>query len=548
MYPLRRTNSSQFKRKKSIIPIIYEDNGKPTSNFVYALIALAAVVFISIWYLSSSNFDITPDTYTENSMFALNMPTIKDISNVNTDKRYCVVIDAGSSGSRVYVYTWDSPSSASKSVIGIAKPSGGAFEKKIKPGISSLAHDPSRVSSYIEPLLEFAAASVPYELHPITPIYLYATAGLRLVEETAREALLSKACLFTLQNYKFGIESCNTNFRMISGETEGILGWIAVNYLDHKFTKETVGFMDMGGASTQIAFEPHKNNNQKDLFKVNVRLLDGSQSIHNVFVTSFLGYGVNQARIKYVKTLLDQIESDKLNTTDPCLPVGLQIRAKSNITGSGSFQKCYEAITPILGKEKACHKDPCPIDGVHVPLQDYGRGKFLGISEFWYTTAHGFGLGGIYQPEAMYSALAKHCSYSWSELETKFHAKEFENIDSLSKLQLQCFKGAYILNLLHEGLRFPRSSIDVDSNIELHTIDELSGFSVSWTFGLAFIYASSTIAKMKESYTWEYFYLFSLVLFLAYILFKYMQSRKLAVFDMSKYHAADQSTIHIEMP
>ena len=48
--------------------------------------------------------------------------------------------------------------------------------------------------------------------------------------------------------------------KIITGEEEGLFGWIAANYLMDSFVggnrdeKTTYGFLDM--ASTQIAFEP----------------------------------------------------------------------------------------------------------------------------------------------------------------------------------------------------------------------------------------------------------------------------------------------------
>ncbi|KAJ3258986.1 Golgi apyrase [Boothiomyces macroporosus] len=549
MYPLRRTNSSQFKRKKSIIPVIYQENSKSGRSMWYALLAVVFLVFLSIVFWSKSSIeDIIPDSFSEHNLYSLNIPSIKDIPHVATDKRYCIVIDAGSSGSRIYVYSWNSPSlSQSKQVIDINKPSENSFEKKIRPGISSLASAPEQVSAYLQPLLEFAEKTVPAELHSSTPIFLYATAGLRLLDKELRDSLLSNACLYTLQNFKFAVDSCTNNFRMISGEMEGMLGWIAVNYLQHKFQDKSIGFMDMGGASTQIAFEPVTNSHKNDLIDIFIRYQDGSQAIHKVFVTSFLGYGVNQARMKYVKSLLDNATTEYRNTTDPCLPVGLQVRTKVNITGSGSFEKCYSAITPILEKSQECSKDPCPLNGIHVPLTDFHIGKFFGISEFWYTTSNGFDLGGVYRPEAVFAALQKHCSYTWEELENKFYAKEFKNIDNLSRLELQCFKGVYILNLLHEGFGFPKSSLKDGQDFDLKTVDEISGFSVSWTFGMAFIYASSTIMLGRTSYAWEYIYITGLLAILAFMVYKYWHGRKHAVVDMSKYHTTNQSSIHIEV-
>jgi len=50
-------------------------------------------------------------------------------------------------------------------------------------GISSLAHTPEKASSYLQPLLSFAAAHVPRAKHKETPLYILCTAGMRLLPD-----------------------------------------------------------------------------------------------------------------------------------------------------------------------------------------------------------------------------------------------------------------------------------------------------------------------------------------------------------------------------
>lgn len=49
--------------------------------------------------------------------------------------------------------------------------------------------------------------------------------------------------------------------KIIDGKDEGIYAWISANYFSEKFSKKTdpvstFGTLDLGGASTQIAFYP----------------------------------------------------------------------------------------------------------------------------------------------------------------------------------------------------------------------------------------------------------------------------------------------------
>ncbi len=50
-------------------------------------------------------------------------------------------------------------------------------------GLSSYADTPGTASTYLLPLLNFAAKHIPEEKHKETPLYIMATAGLRMLPE-----------------------------------------------------------------------------------------------------------------------------------------------------------------------------------------------------------------------------------------------------------------------------------------------------------------------------------------------------------------------------
>ena len=183
-------------------------------------------------------------------------------------------------------------------------------------GISTFGTRPQDVADYLRPLIEFASSVIPTSELASTPIYLLATAGMRLLPPEQQAAVLNSACLF-LRSYPFSLPDCSEQVRIISGEEEGLYGRIAVNYLmdgfdshDHSAShnstsssSSTYGFLDMGGASTQIAFEPslvERVKHSDNLLEVKLKLLSGKQVHHPVFVTTWLGFGTNQARDRYI--------------------------------------------------------------------------------------------------------------------------------------------------------------------------------------------------------------------------------------------------------
>ncbi|KAF9218087.1 hypothetical protein BS17DRAFT_770923, partial [Gyrodon lividus] len=193
-------------------------------------------------------------------------------------RRFGIVIDAGSSGSRLQIYSWKDPATllgeegdAVRNTLPKVEKGvrvGEDWVTKVEPGLSSFADNPEGVANYLEPLLQHAHSQIPPSLESDTPLFLLATAGMRLLTPHQQARVLNAACTYLRSASSFRIEPeskdgpCGSSVQIITGEEEGLFGWIAVNYLMDGFNgrnkgeKTTYGFLDMGGASTQIAFEP----------------------------------------------------------------------------------------------------------------------------------------------------------------------------------------------------------------------------------------------------------------------------------------------------
>jgi hypothetical protein len=98
--------------------------------------------------------------------------------------QYALVIDAGSSGSRLHLYEF--------SVSGSKLDLKDELFKPLKPGLSSYNKDPPKGGESIRPLLEAAKSRVPEELQSATPLFLGATAGLRMLGEEQANVLLGQ--------------------------------------------------------------------------------------------------------------------------------------------------------------------------------------------------------------------------------------------------------------------------------------------------------------------------------------------------------------------
>ncbi|KAK3904956.1 nucleoside phosphatase family-domain-containing protein [Staphylotrichum tortipilum] len=460
--------------------------------------------------------------------------------------RWGVILDAGSSGTRLHVYQWKDPEKALKhasaedlhSLPKLATEK--EWTKKIRPGISTFGDKVEDVGpGHLQGLINHALKIIPEDKVQDTPIFLMATAGMRLLPKYQQTALTSEICSYLQQNTRFSLPDCDLHIQVIKGETEGLYGWIASNYLlggfDHPDSHQhgkghhTYGFLDMGGASAQIAFAPNATEAEKhanDLKLLRLRTLDGSPAEYRVFTTTWLGFGVNQARESYVQTLEDRYAAEtNTELPDPCLPKGLRTSlhgdligdatpAVSTLIGTGQFDECMQLAYPLLGKDKPCEDNPCLINGQHVPAIDFDVNHFIGVSEYWHTTHGVFGGKGdeAYDFATYQQRVKDFCGQDWSAIKSSIGNHK---IDKLRVAQEACFKASWLLNVLHEGIGVPRIGLEElrKANISKTALehakdrgfvdafqakDKIDGVEVSWTLGKMVLYAAGQITPISR--------------------------------------------------
>ncbi|KAK0546179.1 Golgi apyrase [Tilletia horrida] len=503
-------------------------------------------------------------------------------SEWSRNRKYAVIVDAGSSGSRMQVYSWVNPEfeksdrqrtgKTLKELPTVEKGTwsgaGIDWQLKVEPGVSSFADHPQELPDYLRKLFAQAVDIIPPSEHSSTPVYFLATAGMRLLKDAERNEILRQTCSFIRTRTPFivGNASCDEHVKVISGEEEGMLGWIAINYLMDGFKykpestlkeeiglptgthgRTTFGFLDMGGASMQIAFEPSEPQppNEENMMPVSLRMLDGTDVIHNVFVVTFLGYGANQAREQYMDLLLQNATTASTSlasspassaaihdVADPCLPPGLKVPGpalvshgitQSSFSGTGSFSSCTSAMSPLLDKQAACHHPPCLFHGVHVPKIDFSVNHFIGVSEYWYSSNDVFNLGGVYDFPKFQEAAEKFCATPWSSLLSSLKGgKVWGKAVTQDRLEKQCFKSAWLATVLHDGIGLPRISDaggegdgkphadtaqdKADQKNLFQSMNDVHGLSVSWTLGKAVLESSQAITpsgKANDALTGE---------------------------------------------
>lgn len=279
------------------------------------------------------------------------------------------MIDAGSTGSRIHVYKFHNcgPSPAYEYEV----------FKMIQGGLSSYKGKPEEAAKSLDVLMKVAMDTVPENLRKCTPVQVKATAGLRLLGAQDSADILAAVRHRLQTEYPFPIaDEGGQGVMIMDGKDEGVYAWITANYLldtiraDSPTGAPTYAVLDLGGASTQIVFQPiFKQDDSVGLAEGEHKyeLKFGGKS-HVLYQHSYLGYGLMRAR-KSVHRLVDFMASIRTNKSgkevgNPCLSKGTsriveieadEFRPARNVTmvgeDIGSYEACNRVIELVMAKD-----------------------------------------------------------------------------------------------------------------------------------------------------------------------------------------------------
>ncbi|XP_058144172.1 ectonucleoside triphosphate diphosphohydrolase 3 [Dasypus novemcinctus] len=406
--------------------------------------------------------------------------------------RYGVVLDAGSSRTTLYVYQWPAEKENNTGVVSQSLRCGVRGS-----GISSYGNNPQDVPRALEDCVQRAREHVPAQLHAATRVHLGATAGMRLLrlqnETAANEVLASIRDYFKSQPFDF------RGAQILSGQEEGVYGWITANYLLGNFLEknlwnmwvhphgvETTGALDLGGASTQIAFAAEGlRPNGSDAVQVSLY-----GYAYTLYTHSFQCYGRNEAEKRLLARLL-QSSPTKTNLTNPCYPRNYSTAFPAgrifdslctaplrpaghrpgdiiSFEGTGDPLQCREQVASLFNFEACRDRDACSFDGVYQPKV---KGPFVAFAGFYYT-ASALNLSGSFSLDTFNASTWHFCSQDWSQLPLLLPRFDEEYARSY------CFSAHYVYHLLVNGYKFTEETWP-----QIHFKKEVGDSSVAWPLG-----------------------------------------------------------------
>ncbi|CAH1775733.1 unnamed protein product [Owenia fusiformis] len=384
---------------------------------------------------------------------------------------YGIIIDAGSSGSRARIYTWPERTELTE-VIQLRE----VANKKSKPGLSAFVGDAQGIRNHLSQLIEACKDNVPEEKRPNTPIYLMATAGMRLLTGTDAFAIYQTVNDLLSHKSFSPFDFTKGNARTLSGEEEGAFTWISANQLNGLFgndrtTNRTVGIMEMGGASTQMAFVP-RGSLLADKFPVYV-----AGKYYPLYVHSYLYYGQDFAS-KKIKDYIYRMRTDRdaTNFSNPCMLVGDQkteMIEGTNVQfqGTGQADDCLELIQAELVfkvPDYRCYPKPCSIGQVYQPVIPADM-IFHAVSAFAFTVKdmNAYSSGESTTAKVILATSREFCKM---DLETALNKTGNRFVDTL------CFSGLFISTLLTDGWGFGEDR-------KIDAAGEIADQELTWTPG-----------------------------------------------------------------
>lgn len=433
--------------------------------------------------------------------------------------QYALMIDAGSTGSRIHVYRFNYCSASPELED--------EYFEMLEGGLSNYGTDPAAAADSLRPLLNSALARIPHALRKCTPVAVKATAGLRLLPGKQAEDVIKAVRHMLELEYPFPIadgknadgSKASKGVEIMDGKDEGVFAWITVNYLLNRIGSsspdklETAAVMDLGGGSTQIVFEPSFPSALQGMqpgehvYQLNAF---GTKP-YTLYQNSYLGYGLMQARMSinslaaFTYSLVHpnavltgsahdgaqgslewtSLRPETTRIPSPCFTngrtkavlisqPGQKTQANVTMVGTdGGFHACRRLVEVIMDKDAVCTSRPCSFGGVYQPslMETFKTAPIMALSYF-YDRLEPLGLGPKFTIDQLEALAQRACAYTKSDTQD-FDAKAIAELEDRPET---CLDLSFMHGLLSLGY-------ELGGEREVSIAKKLGGTELGWCLG-----------------------------------------------------------------
>jgi guanosine-diphosphatase len=420
--------------------------------------------------------------------------------------QYTIMIDAGSTGSRIHVYKFNNCGPTPE----LENEEFKMTEKRPEgSGLSSYKSDAEAAARSLDPLMEVAMSTIPDEYKSCSPIAVKATAGLRLLGEEMSLKILEAVRTRLETVYPFPVVSREKNgVQIMPGEDEGVYAWITTNYLLGNIggpeKTPTAAIFDLGGGSTQIVFQPTFPDIGAGMPQTmaegdhKYKLTFGGRQFE-LYQHSHLGYGLMSAREALHRSVLENMLHSNSGTSwlsspipNSCIAPGATRRVNVTFPESHTLApwqdvlmqgpvdsipaQCRALAEGILYKSKACDLSPCSFNGVHQPsLEKTFPHEDVYIFSYFYDRTQPLGMPESFTLRELHDLTAKVCG---GEKTWESFAGVEGAVADLRDRPEWCLDLSFMNALLHTGYDMP-----IDREVKI--AKKIKGNELGWCLGAA---------------------------------------------------------------
>jgi guanosine-diphosphatase len=261
---------------------------------------------------------------------------------------------------------------------------------------------------------------------------------------------------------------------------------LIVGNIGGKERRSTAAVFDLGGASTQIVFEPTFSMPTSHIAPGDHEyVLTFAGHTYTLYQHSHLGYGLMEARKAIHQHVYHSIPFSSANTdiVNPCLPPGMDLlvdlsETRAHMVGptSPSPLQCRAIAETILNKAAHCALVPCSFNGVHQPklTEVFPSTNEVYLFSYFYERTQPLGVPTSFSLHELRHLTQQVCSGpdAWDSFDAIAGAKE-----ELKEIGPQwCLDLNFMDALLVTGYEF---------NLErgVKTVKKVNGNEVGWCLG-----------------------------------------------------------------